>query len=173
MKKILFAALLCLGITANAQQITEKDTQRARQLVSRMTLEEKCSYLSGLTSFSLRAIPRLGIPEIWLADGPQGVRNHTEHSTLFPSGILSAATWNRDLAERYGSSLGTDARARGISIMLGPGANMYRSPLCGRSYEYFGEDPYLCGETAKHYILGMQKQGVMATVKHFALNIQE
>ena len=173
MKKILFAALLCLGITANAQQITEKDTQRARQLVSRMTLEEKCSYLSGLTSFSLRAIPRLGIPEIWLADGPQGVRNHTEHSTLFPSGILSAATWNRDLAERYGSSLGTDARARGISIMLGPGANMYRSPLCGRSYEYFGEDPYLCGETAKHYILGMQKQGVMATVKHFALNNQE
>lgn len=173
MKNVLLMLSLSFGITANAQQITDRDIQRARNLAGRMTLEEKCSYISGLTSFSLRAIPRLGIPEIWLADGPQGIRNHTDHSTLYPSGILSAATWNRPVVEQYGMALGNDARARGIGILLGPGVNMYRSPLCGRNFEYFGEDPYLCGETAKHYITGVQRQGVIATVKHFALNNQE
>jgi len=173
MKNVLLILSLLFSITVNAQQITDKDIQRAKNIVSRMTLEEKCSYISGLTSFSLRAIPRLGIPEIWLADGPQGIRNHTAHSTLYPSGILSAATWNRSIVEQYGMALGNDARARGVGILLGPGVNMYRSPLCGRNFEYFGEDPYLCGETAKHYINGVQRQGVIATVKHFALNNQE
>lgn len=173
MKKGLTIGLLALTMTVQAQTITDGDVLRARQLVQQMTLEEKCSYLSGLTSFSLRAIPRLNIPEIWLADGPQGVRNHTKHSTLLPCGVLTAATWNRTLAERYGQTLGTDCRARGISIILGPGVNMYRAPMCGRSYEYFGEDPFLAGETAKHYILGVQSKGVMATIKHFALNNQE
>ena len=146
--------------------------ERAKELVSQMTLEEKIDYISGPKSFYIRAIPRLGIPEIHLADGPQGIRNNTR-STLYPAGILSAATWNRALVEQLGHGLGRDAKARGIDILLGPGVNIYRSPLCGRNYEYFGEDPYLSGETAKHYIIGVQKEGVMATVKHFAANNQE
>lgn len=146
--------------------------ERARKLVAQMTLEEKIDYISGPKSFYIRAIPRLGIPEIHLADGPQGIRNNTK-STLYPAGILSAATWNRELVEKLGHGLGCDAKARGIDILLGPGVNIYRSPLCGRNYEYFGEDPYLTSETAKHYIIGVQKEGVMATIKHFAANNQE
>ena len=146
---------------------------RARDLVGRMTLDEKISLLSGETSFSIRAIPRLGIPRVLLADGPQGVRNHAPHSTLYPCGILTAASWDRDIARRVGESIGDDARARGVGIMLGPGVNIYRSPLCGRNYEYMGEDPYLASETAVAYIDGMQSRGVMATVKHFAANNQE
>lgn len=115
--------------------------KRAKELVEQMTLREKIDYLSGETSFSLRAIPRLGIPRILLADGPCGIRNHAPHSTLFPSGILTAATWNRNVAHLLGEGLGDDARARGVGILLGPGVNIYRSPLCGRNYEYFGEDP--------------------------------
>lgn len=169
---IIFIACLA-GITADAQQITPQAEQRARDLVSRMTLKEKIDYISGYTSFSLRAIPRLGIPEIKLADGPQGIRNHSPKSTLYPSGILSAATWNRDLLYKLGRSLGQDAKARGVNILLGPGVNIYRASLCGRNYEYMGEDPYLAGEAAKQYILGVQSEGVIATIKHFAANNQE
>jgi Beta-glucosidase-related glycosidases len=107
-----------------------------------------------------------------MADGPQGIRNNTK-STMYPSGILSAATWNRDLNYRLGRGLGQDAKARGVGILLGPGVNIYRSPLCGRNFEYFGEDPYLSGEVAKQYILGVQSEGVIATIKHFAANNQE
>ena len=107
-----------------------------------------------------------------MADGPQGVRNDT-HSTMYPCGIAAAATWNRELARTYGHSLGQDARARGVHIMLGPGVNIYRSPLCGRNYEYYGEDPFLTSETAVAYIEGMQAAGVMATIKHFCGNNQE
>ena len=152
--------------------MTDHDA-RARQLVDKMTIDEKISLLSGETSFSIRAIPRLGIPRVLLADGPQGVRNHAPHSTLYPCGILTAASWDRDIARRVGESIGDDARARGVGIMLGPGVNIYRSPLCGRNYEYMGEDPYLASETAVAYIRGMQSRGVMATVKHFAANNQE
>lgn len=152
--------------------ISGEDEAKAAELVGRMTLEEKISYISGLKSFYIRAVPRLGIPEIRMADGPCGVRNNTE-STLYPCGICSAASWNRGAVERLGHGLGMDARARGVDIMLGPGVNIYRAPMCGRNYEYFGEDPYLSGETAKHYIIGMQEEGVMATVKHFAANNQE
>lgn len=169
---IIFIAYLA-GITADAQQITPQAEQRARDLVSQMTLKEKIDYISGYTSFSLRAIPRLGIPEIKLADGPQGIRNHSPKSTLYPSGILSAATWNRDLLYKLGRGLGQDAKARGVNILLGPGVNIYRAPLCGRNYEYMGEDPYLAGEAAKQYILGVQSEGVIATIKHFAANNQE
>ena len=110
-----------------------------------------------------------------MADGPQGVRNNTR-STMFPCGVAAAATWDRGrwcaIWERQ--VLGQDARARGVHIMLGPGVNIYRSPLCGRNFEYFkGEDPYLASETAVQYIEGMQSEGVMATIKHFAGNNQE
>ena len=147
--------------------------QRAKEIVAKMTLKEKLRYISGYTGgFSICPVPRLGLPEVFMADGPQGIRNNTK-STMYPSGILSAATWNRDLNYRLGRGLGQDAKARGVGILLGPGVNIYRSPLCGRNFEYFGEDPYLSGEVAKQYILGVQSEGVIATIKHFAANNQE
>lgn len=172
--KIFLSAVVAIASTcANAVEITDAHRQRARKLVEQMTLDEKIRCLGGKTSFSLWGNERLGIPEIWLADGPQGLRNHAPHSTLYPAGILAAATWNRDIAARYGESLGDDARARGVGILLGPGVNIYRSPLCGRNYEYMGEDPYLASEIATEYIKGVQSKGVIATVKHFAANNQE
>lgn len=103
---------------------------------------------------------------------PQGVRNDTR-STMFPCGIAAAAAWDRALVRDYGRALGQDCRARGVHILLGPGVNIYRSPLCGRNFEYYGEDPYLAAETAAAYIEGMQAEGVMACVKHFVGNNQE
>lgn len=176
MRKIIISIGLCflmMNTLVVAQEITLEVEQRAREIVSKMTLQEKIDYISGYTSFSLRAIPRLGIPEIKLADGPQGIRNHAPKSTLYPSGILSASTWNRELLYKLGQGLGQDAKARGVNILLGPGVNIYRAPFCGRNFEYFGEDPYLTGETAKQYILGVQSEGVIATIKHFAGNNQE
>ena len=174
MKKKIGGIGLCMlwSILTCAQTITPQAEQRAKDIVTKMTLQEKIEYISGYTSFSLRAIPRLGIPEIKLADGPQGIRNHAPKSTLYPSGILSASTWNRELLYKLGQGLGQDAKARGVNILLGPGVNIYRAPLCGRNFEYFG-DPYLTGETAKQYILGVQSEGVIATIKHFAANNQE
>lgn len=173
-QKVACGLLFCcaFGQAAAQMEITPQTEQRAKALVEKMTLEEKIDYISGVRSFYIRAIPRLGIPEIRMADGPQGIRNNTK-STLYPSGILSAATWNRELVRQLGNGLGRDAKARGVSILLGPGVNIYRSPLCGRNFEYFGEDPYLSSETAKQYILGVQEKGVIATIKHFAANNQE
>lgn len=173
MKQFLLLLLTCsLSLSAAAQTIIPAAKERASELVSRMTLDEKISYIGGYNAFSIRGIPRLGIPEIRMADGPQCVRNDTR-STLYPCGIALAATWDRSLARAYGRSLGRDARSRGVHIMLGPGVNIYRSPLCGRNFEYYGEDPYLASETACAYIKGMQAEGVMATVKHFCGNNQE
>ncbi len=140
--RTIMTAAVCVTTTSLSLQavtISQEHKARARELVAQMTLDEKIDYLSGETSFTLRPVGRLGIPRIRLADGPQGIRNHAPHSTLYPSGILLAATWNRDMARRYGTSLGDDARARGVGILLGPGVNIYRSPLCGRNYEYMGE----------------------------------
>ncbi|MCM1150993.1 MAG: glycoside hydrolase family 3 C-terminal domain-containing protein [Alistipes sp.] len=173
MKRLLFTLVLTgCSFALSAQRITPEAKERAASLVSRMTLEEKLSYIGGYDAFCIRAIPRLGIPEIRMADGPQCVRNDTR-STLYPCGIALAAAWDRSLARAYGRSLGRDARARGVHIMLGPGVNIYRSPLCGRNFEYYGEDPYLASETAEAYIEGMQAEGVMATIKHFCGNNQE
>lgn len=175
MKRILFsAALTCiLAMGATAQEITKECKERAAKLVEQMTLDEKIDYISGATDgFHIRAIDRLGIPEIRMADGPQGVRNNTK-STLFACGVAAAATWNQTLAYQMGVSLGQDSRARGVHILLGPGVNIYRSPLCGRNFEYMGEDPYLAARTAVNYIEGVQSQGVIATIKHFAMNNQE
>lgn len=172
---IIAGALLCASFPSYVKgvEITDAHRQRAHELVSRMTLDEKIKCLSGKTSFSLNGVERLGVPVVLLADGPQGIRNHAPHSTLYPSGILAAATWNRDIVNLYGASLGDDARARGVGILLGPGVNIYRSPLCGRNYEYMGEDPYLTSEMATQYIKGVQSKGVIATIKHFAGNNQE
>ena len=172
--KRLLTWLLVVGalLPAAAQQITEQDKERAAALVERMTLDEKLDYIGGFNSFYIRAIPRLGIPQIRMADGPQGVRNDTR-STMFPCGIAAAAAWDRALVRDYGRALGQDCRARGVHILLGPGVNIYRSPLCGRNFEYYGEDPSLAAETAAAYIEGMQAEGVMACVKHFVGNNQE
>lgn len=167
---LLSGLLLCLSQPASA--IAGNEDAKARELVARMTLEEKCNYIGAARSFIIGAVPRLSIPEIRMADGPQGIRNNTV-STLYPCGIMSAATWNRELVEQLGHALGNDAKARGVAILLGPGVNIYRAPMCGRNFEYFGEDPYLSSEVAKHYIIGVQDEGVIATVKHFAANNQE
>lgn len=175
MLRRIFTALsaLVLAVTLNAQsRITQEHMDRAAQVVGQMTLEEKINYIAGYESWYIRAIDRLGLPAVKMADGPQGVRNNTK-STLYPSGIAAAATWDKALINRMGVALGQDSRARGVHILLGPGANIYRSPLCGRNFEYFGEDPYLAGEIAASYIIGLQSQGVMASIKHFAGNNQE
>lgn len=174
-KRILFLlSLFSILISASGVKIAPEHIKRASDIVRQMTLEEKLAYIKGDDDgFTLRPIERLGIPRIYMADGPQGIRNFCEHSTLYPCGIMLSATWNRELAKRYGTQLGSDARARGVDILLAPGVNIYRSPLCGRNFEYFGEDPYLASETAVEYIKGVQSNGVIATIKHFAANNQE
>ena len=157
----------------NPYKVTSEHRERASALVEQMTLEEKCSYIGGSKDgFYIRPVERLGIPLIRMADGPQGVRNNTK-STLFACGVAAAAAWNEDVVYEMGVALGQDSRARGVHILLGPGVNIYRSPLCGRNFEYMGEDPLLAAKTSSQYIKGVQSQGVMASVKHFALNNQE
>ena len=176
MKRIVFTAaaiLCCFSLFASAPVITQSDRDRAAELVKKMTLEEKCLLIAGqVDGFHTAGIQRLGIPSVRMADGPQGVRNNTR-STYYPCGISLAASFNREVAQGVGTGIGYDARARGVGIMLCPGVNIYRSALCGRNFEYYGEDPYLASETAAAYITGMQEQGVMSTIKHFALNNQE
>ncbi|MGM9757339.1 MAG: glycoside hydrolase family 3 C-terminal domain-containing protein [Candidatus Cryptobacteroides sp.] len=177
-RMIAAAAVVCIagtGLYASDREPVRDDAvvnQRVADIVSQMTLEEKCNYVGAARSFVIGAVGRLGLPEVRMADGPQGIRNNTV-STLYPCGIMSAATWNRSLVEELGHGLGKDAKARGVAILLGPGVNIYRAPMCGRNFEYFGEDPYLASEVAKHYILGVQDEGVIATIKHFAANNQE
>lgn len=175
LKMVGAALLMAVPCMASAQTgvITDEIVGKAKAIVSRMTLEEKVDYMGGdKDGFSVRAIPRLGLPAVKMADGPQGMRNNVK-STLYPCGILSAASWNRDLVHKLGNALGTDFHSYGIGFLLGPGVNIYRSPMNGRNFEYFGEDPYLASETALAYVLGVQEKGVIATIKHFALNNEE
>lgn len=174
-KRILTLALSAVVALPASAQVTigEEAMQRASELVAKMTLEEKIDLIAGdADGFHIYGVPRLRIPEIRTADGPQGLRNDTQ-STMYPCGIALASCWNRSLALAYGKSIGSDARARGVHILLGPGVNIYRAPMCGRNFEYYGEDPFLTSETAVQYILGVQSEGVMATVKHFCGNNQE
>lgn len=169
----IIAAAILPAAMLFGQEITNEHKDRASELVRQMTLKEKIAYIGGSQDgFWIRPVERLGIPAIRMADGPQGVRNNTK-STLFACGVAAAATWNPDIVFEMGTALGQDARARGVHILLGPGLNIYRSPLCGRNFEYMGEDPYLASRMAVNYIKGVQSQGVMATAKHFALNNQE
>ena len=155
MKKFLFAAFaLFLTLAASAQPyvIRQSDKDRAASLVSRMTLDEKINMVSGkVDGFWTAPVERLGIPAVRMADGPQGVRNKTK-STYYPCGILLASTFSRDAALGVGNGIGCDATARGVRIMLCPGVNLYRTALCGRNFEYYGEDPYLTSEIALNYI---------------------
>lgn len=153
-------------------------------LIQKMTLEEKCSLLSGGTQFSTKKVERLGIPAMWLSDGPHGLRKQSgaaDHlglnpslpATCFPTAATMANSWDEALGEELGRYLGEEAAAQRVNVLLGPGLNMKRSPLCGRNFEYFSEDPYLAGKMAAAYIRGIQSKGVSACPKHFAVNSQE
>ena len=144
---------------------------RVDALLKQLSLDEKIDLIGGSDDFYIRQIKHIGLPALKMSDGPIGVRNYGPSTTF--GGIGLAATWDLDLAQRMGAVIGQDARARGVHFMLGPGVNISRSPLCGRNFEYFGEDPFLASRTAVAYILGMQSQGVSATIKHFMGNNQE
>ena len=149
-----------------------------------LTVLEEAALLSGDTVWQTRAVPRAGIRSLWLADGPHGIRKQTgpaDHlglaeslpATCFPTAATVANSWDPQLAESVGEALGAEAAAQGVDVLLGPGLNIKRSPLCGRSFEYFSEDPLLAGQLAAGYVRGIQSQGVAACPKHFAANSQE
>jgi len=146
--------------------------KRIDGLLKRMTLDEKLDYLGGVDKFYIRANARLHLPALRMADGPLGIRN-VGPSTGYAAGIALAASFDTDLAGRVGAMIGRDARARGVHFLLGPAVNIYRAPMCGRNFEYFGEDPFLASRIAVAYIDGVQDQGVSATVKHFIANNSE
>jgi beta-glucosidase len=161
---------LSVSFSAEAGEV---DDQRAEHILGQMTLEEKLAYIGGIHAMSIRPIPRLGLPEIRMSDGPLGVRQD-KPSPRYPAGIALAASWNLDLARLEGVAMGRDCRARGIHILLAPAVNINRLPICGRNFEYLsGEDPYLASQMVVPFIRGVQSQGVTATVKHFAANNQE
>ena len=158
--------------------------QNTELLLKKLTLEEKCALLSGAETFKTRGMPEHGIPQIWLSDGPHGLRKQAGESdhlglnpsvpaTCFPTASAVANSWDAALGEEIGAALGEEAAAQEVSVVLGPGLNMKRNPLCGRSFEYFSEDPYLAGKLAEGYIRGIQSKGVAACPKHFAVNSQE
>lgn len=170
-RKLAIACLLGTNFfTVSAQKWYTPDIDRkVDELLSQMTVEEKLAYIGGIDWMYTKNIDRLGIHRMKMTDGPQGLGTHGK-STAYPATVMLAATWNEELAYQYGRALGRDCRARGINILLGPAVNIYRAPLCGRNFEYMGEDPYLASRTAVGYIKGVQDQGVMATVKHFIAN---
>lgn len=182
--------LACSISTVSAQTpVYMDDAQpieaRVKDALSRMTLEEKVALCHAQSKFSSAGVPRLGIPELWMSDGPHGVRaeinwndwgyaNWTNDSiTAFPALTCLAATWNPEMSAKYGKAIGEEARYREKDVLLGPGVNIYRTPMNGRNFEYMGEDPYLAGVMCVPYIQELQKNGVAACVKHYALNNQE
>jgi beta-glucosidase len=170
---IALAVLLAQLVTAQTNHPASAEVEkRVDSILSKMTLEEKIDYISGVNGFYIRAIPRLGLPAFRMSDGPIGVRNYGPATTL-AGGIGLAATWDPALDHRAGVVLGEDGRARGVNFLLGPGVNIYRAPMNGRNFEYFGEDPFLASQTAVAYIEGVQSQGVCATIKHFMANNSE
>ena len=149
-----------------------------------LTLEQKCALLSGATTFGTRALPKNNIPSIPLSDGPNGVRkqagaadhlglNPSVPATCFPTAATVACSWDPALGEQIGQAMGEEAAAQEVAVLLGPGLNTKRSPLCGRNFEYFSEDPYLSGKMAASYVRGIQSNGISACPKHFAVNSQE
>jgi beta-glucosidase len=188
---LLFISLVAATISKaqNPVPVYLDDSQpinaRVDDALSRMTLQEKINMIHAQSKFSSAGVPRLGIPENWADDGPHGIRpdvlwdewqqaGQTNDSCMaFPALTCLAATWNREMSHLYGKSLGEEARYRNKNILLGPGVNIYRSPLNGRNFEYFGEDPFLTSKMVVPYIKGVQENGVAACVKHFALNNSE
>ncbi|MDD3077504.1 MAG: glycoside hydrolase family 3 C-terminal domain-containing protein [Paludibacter sp.] len=192
-RNILSISVLCSFIAvlpAKAQIPTYLDKtqpieKRVENALSLMTLKEKVAMCHAQSKFSSPGVPRLGIPEIWMTDGPHGIREEVfwdewdgakwtnDSCTAFPALACLAATFNPDMAMLYGKSIGEEARYRNKNVLLGPGVNIYRTPLNGRNFEYMGEDPWLSSRMVVPYIQGVQKNGVATCVKHFALNNQE
>ncbi|HBR33811.1 MAG TPA: glycosyl hydrolase, partial [Firmicutes bacterium] len=159
-------------------------SKEIKELIAKMTLEEKAGLCSGKGAWHTKAITRLGIPSIMMADGPHGLRkqseeedhlgnDHSRPATCFPTAATLACSWDRELVAKIGAALGKECQAEGISILLGPGVNIKRSPLCGRNFEYYAEDPYLTAELATSYVRAVQEEGVGTSLKHFAANNQE
>ncbi len=162
------------------QRPSESVEQRVEQLLGALSLEEKIRLLGGKpgpggpqANSATYGIEHIGLPELRMADGPTGVHWWCEHSTTYPALLCAAASWDGELWYRLGAALGRDCRARGVHILLAPGVNIYRSPLCGRNFEYAGEDPWLSSRFGVAYVRGVQDQGVCATIKHYAVNFQE
>ena len=191
LKNIILAAAFTSAAALSAQQLPlylnldAPIEQRIEDALSRMTLREKIGIIHAQSKFSSPGVPRLGIPELWCTDGPHGIRPDVlwdewnqagctnDSCTAFPALTCLAATWNPQLALAYGQSIGEEARYRQKSVLLGPGVNICRTPLNGRSFEYMGEDPYLSGRMGVQYVKGVQQQGVAVCVKHYALNNNE
>jgi beta-glucosidase len=146
--------------------------RRVDAILSKMTLDEKLTIIGGINDFYIQGFPRLGLPALRMSDGPLGVHDYGP-TTAYPAGIALAASWDTELARRVGVSMGRDARARGVHFILAPGLNIYRAPMNGRNFEYFGEDPYLASRMGVSSVEGIQSQDVIATVKHFAANNME
>ena len=162
----------------------EKKTEMSETRIGRLGLLEKAALLSGGGAWKSRALPRRGLPALFFSDGPHGIRkqegvgdhlglNASLPATCFPTAATVANSWDTALAEEVGEALGSEARSQGVDILLGPGLNIKRSPLCGRNFEYFSEDPYLSGKLAAAYVRGIQRGGALACVKHYAVNSQE
>ena len=192
LKTALFCLIIGTGLQANAQSMkpiyldnTKPVEQRVEDALSRMTMEEKVALCHAQSKFSSHGVPRLGIPEIWMSDGPHGVREEilwdswgnagftNDSCTAYPALTCLSATFNPALSKAYGIAIGEEARYRRKDILLGPGVNIYRTPMNGRNFEYMGEDPYLASVMVVPYIQGVQQNGVAACVKHYALNNQE
>lgn len=193
MKKLFLTLLFPLAVACSSSQQdipvyldpAKPLEERVADALFRMTMEEKVAMTHAQSKFSSPGVPRLGIPEVWHTDGPHGIRPEVlwdewdqagwtnDSCTAFPALVNLAATWDRDLARLYGDCIGAEARYRKKDILLGPGINMGRTPLNGRTFEYMGEDPYLAGELVVPYVQGVQSNGVAACVKHFAVNNQE
>jgi beta-glucosidase len=184
---LLGAVALLASATAQAQPAGPSDEAiyaRVDSLLSQLTLEEKISMVHAKSTFAVAGVPRLGIPDLWMDDGPMGVRAEVgegfrnlnrddDFATAMPACLGLAATFNTNLARDYGTVIGQEARQRGKNIMLGPSLNIQRTPLCGRNFEYMGEDPWLTSRLAVNYIQGEEAQGVSSCAKHFAANNQE
>ena len=186
-----FAAVACTGVQQSRGDVavyldeSQPLEKRVEDALSRMTLEEKVGLLHAQSKFSSAGVPRLGIPEVWCTDGPHGIRPEVlwdewdqagwtnDSCTAFPALTCLAATWNPEMSALYGKSIGEEARYRDKDVLLGPGVNIYRTPLNGRNFEYMGEDPFLSARMVVPYVQGVQQNGVAACVKHFALNNQE
>lgn len=196
MKKTAFLCLALIAAVACSQGVKNTTSplyldldadieSRIDDALARMTLEEKVAVIHAQSKFSSAGVPRLGIPELWCTDGPHGVRSEVlwdewnqagwtnDSIVAFPALTCLAATWNKDMAALYGRSVGEEARFREKDVLLGPGVNIYRTPLGGRNFEYMGEDPYLASRMVVPYVQEVQKNGVATCVKHFCLNNEE
>ena len=191
MKKVLLGLALAVALPLAAQQksvyldTTKPIEQRVEDALGRLTLKEKVAMVHAQSKFSSPGVPRLGIPEFWMTDGPHGIRPEVlwdewdqagwtnDSCVAYPALTCLAATWNPEMSMLYGKSIGEEARYRNKTVLLGPGVNIYRTPLNGRNFEYMGEDPYLAGRMVVPYVQGVQQNGVAACVKHFALNNHE